>query len=97
MRIFPRKHSHKKQKDSLETQAFLFIFSLELEISEVVVQKIHKQQQKLATFVRDCSVKMTLRLFQSLSVVVTIVPTLLRQFRRSLQIKTIITNAPNVI
>ena len=36
------KHSHKKQKDSLETLAVLLIFSLELEISGVVVQSIHQ-------------------------------------------------------
>ena len=42
-------------------------------------------------------VKMTLRLFQPLSVVTTMVPTLLRQLRRSFQIKKIITNAPCVL
>ena len=33
-------HSHKKRKGSLETQAVLLIFSLELEISGVAVQSI---------------------------------------------------------
>ena len=42
--------------------------------------------------VRIFLVKMTLRLLQPLSVVMTMVPTLLRQLRRSLQIKKIITN-----
>ena len=34
-------HSHKKQKDSLETRAALLIILLELEISGVAVQSIH--------------------------------------------------------
>ena len=48
----------------------------------------------MVTFVRNCLVKITLRMFQPLSVVKTMVPTLLRQFRRSLHIKKIISNAP---
>ena len=44
--------------------------------------------------VKNILVKMTLKLFQPLSVVMTMVPTLLRQLRRWLQIKKIITNAP---
>ena len=39
-------HSHKKRKDSLETQAVLFTFSLELEISGVAVQSIHQCSKK---------------------------------------------------
>ena len=39
-------HSHKKQKNSLETQVVLLIFSLELEISGVVVQRIHQNSKK---------------------------------------------------
>ena len=39
-------HSHKKRKNSLETQAVLLIFSLELEISGVVVQSIHQSSKK---------------------------------------------------
>ena len=76
---------------NLETQAVLLIFSLELEISGVAV--LH-QKAKMVAFVRNYLVKMTLRLFQPLSVVLTMVPTLPRQFRRSLQIKKSITNAP---
>ena len=34
-------HNHKKQKNSLETQVVLLIFSLELEISGVAVQRIY--------------------------------------------------------
>ena len=45
------------------------------------------KQQKMVTFVSNCSMKMTLRLFWSLSVAMTMVPTLLRQFRRSLDQK----------
>ena len=41
-----RIHSHKKRKDSLETRAALLIFSLELEISGVVVQSIHQKSEK---------------------------------------------------
>ena len=39
-------HSHKKRKDSLETQAVLLLFSLELKISEVAVQSIHQNSEK---------------------------------------------------
>ena len=39
-------HSHKNRKDSLETQAMLLIFSLELEISVVAVQRIHQNSKK---------------------------------------------------
>ena len=39
-------HNHKKQKDSLETQGVvLLIFSLELEISGVDVQRIHRSEK----------------------------------------------------
>ena len=56
-------HSHKKWKYSLETRVVLLTFSLELEISELAVQNIHQDGQKMVTFVRNCSVKVTLRLF----------------------------------
>ena len=39
-------HGHKKQKNSLETQVVLLIFSLELEISGVAVQRIHQNSEK---------------------------------------------------
>ena len=39
-------HSHKKRKDSLEKQAVLLMFSLELEISGVAIQSIHQNSQK---------------------------------------------------
>ena len=39
-------HSHKKQKDSLETWAVLFLFLLELEMSGVAVQSIHQNSEK---------------------------------------------------
>ena len=51
----------------------------------------------MVTFVRNCLVKITLRLFQPLSVAMTMVPRHLRQFRRLLQIKKSITNAPRVL
>ena len=37
---------HKKRKDSLETRAALLIFLLDLEISGVAVQSIHKNSEK---------------------------------------------------
>ena len=55
-------HSHKKRKGSLETRAVLLIISLELEISWVVAQSIHQNSKKMVAFVRNCSVKMALRL-----------------------------------
>ena len=85
-------NSHKKRKDSLETQAVLLVFLLELEISGVAVQGIHQNSEKWLLPVRILLVKMTLRLFLPLSVVMTMMPTPLRQLRRSLQIKKIITN-----
>ena len=39
-------HSHKKWKDSLETRLALLMFSLELEISGVTVQSLHKNNEK---------------------------------------------------
>ena len=56
-------HSYKKQKDGLKTRAVLLIFSFELEISGVAVQRIHSKQWKMLAFVRNSSVKMILRLF----------------------------------
>ena len=37
---------HEKRKDSLETRAVMLIFSLELEISGVAVQRIHQNSEK---------------------------------------------------
>ena len=45
-------HSYKKQKNSLETQVILLIFSLELEISGVTVQ--NKEYIKTAKTVTFC-------------------------------------------
>ena len=59
-------HSHKKRKDSLETRAVVLIFSLELEMPGVAVQSIKNEtfeHRNMETFVSNCSVKMTLRLF----------------------------------
>ena len=61
--MFTSDHSHKKQKDSLETQAVLLIFLLEHKQSEVVVQRIHQNSKKMVTFVRNYFEKMALRLF----------------------------------
>ena len=43
-------HSHKKRKDNLEIWATLLIFLLELEISWVVVQRIHQNSKKWLLF-----------------------------------------------
>ena len=51
----------------------------------------------MVTFVRNCSLKITLRLFQRLSVVMTLVTWFPRQFRRSLQIKKSVPNAPRLL
>ena len=39
-------HGHKKQKNSLETQVVLLMFSLEREISGVAAQRIHQNSKK---------------------------------------------------
>ena len=39
-------HSHKKREGSLETRAVLLMLSLELEISGVVVKRIHQNSEK---------------------------------------------------
>ena len=39
-------HSHKKGKDSFKTQAVLLIFSFEIEISRMAVQRIHQNSEK---------------------------------------------------
>ena len=45
--FFDQKYdSHKKRKDSLETRAVLLIFSFEIEISRVAVQRIHQNSEK---------------------------------------------------
>ena len=43
---------HKKQKDALETQVVFLIFSLELEILQVPIQRIH-QTAKNVTFCKE--------------------------------------------
>ena len=43
---YQKQHSHKKRKDSLETQAVLLIFSPELEIFGMAVQSIHQNSKK---------------------------------------------------
>ena len=90
-------HSHKKRKDSIETRAVRLIFSLKLEISGGGRTGHTSKQRKLVAFVRNCLVKVTLRLFQPFSDFMAMVPMLLRQFSRSLQIKKSIANAPRVL
>ena len=89
-------HSHKKRKDSLETRAALLVFSLELEISGVTVQRIHQNSKKwwlCEELLSENDFEAVLPTFCSYD----LAPTLLRQFRRSLQIKKIITNALRVL
>ena len=42
MRLNKFNHSHKKRNDSFETPAVLLIFSLELQIFEVAIQRRHQ-------------------------------------------------------
>ena len=75
------------------------IFSLELRISRVAVQRIHQKSKKQWLLWEIAWWK---RLWGCFSrcfshVVMTMLPTFLRQFRRSLQIKKTITNAPRVL
>ena len=87
------KYSHKKQKDSLETRAVLLIFSFELEIFGVAVQR----NRKNGDFSEELLSENNFEAVLTISVVMAMVPTLSREFRRSLQIKKIITNAPRVL
>ena len=70
----------------------MLIFLLQLEISGVAVQKINKKSENRGFFL----VAMTLRPLKPFPVM-NMVPVLLRQFRRLLQVKKIITNAPRVL
>ena len=90
------KHSHKKQKDSLETLAVLLIFSLELEISGVVVQSIH-QNSVNGDFREELLSEKDFETVLATSCCYGLSAWLLRQFRRSLQIKKSIANAPRVL
>ena len=73
-------------------------FSLELEMSGVATQhRVYMKTAKSGDFVRNGLVKITLMLFKPLSVVMTMMPTLLRQFRKSLQIKKCVRNASRVL
>ena len=79
-------NSHKKRKDNLETSVALLTFSLELEISGVAVQKTYRNSKKLwlcEELLSEIYFEAVLTTF----VAMTMVPTLLRQFRKSLQIK----------
>ena len=41
-------HNHKKRKNSLETRTVLLVIWLELEISGVAVQELHRNSKKAA-------------------------------------------------
>ena len=49
-------HSHKKQKDSLETRTVMLTFLLEIKI-RVTVQEIHQNTEKQLLLVRNFLVK----------------------------------------
>ena len=76
-----KSHSHKKWKDSLEMRAVLLIFSLEREISGVIVQKIHQNSKKCRLLHSENDFEAVLANF----------------FYDCAQIKKIITNAPRVL
>ena len=90
------KHSHKKWKDSLERWAVLLTFCLNLKYLGWPYRAYIKTSQN-GDFWEELLSENELRLFQPLSVVMTIVPRLLRQFRRLLQIKKGIANASRVL
>ena len=69
------------------------IFSFELEIFGVAVQRNGKNGDFSEGLLSENNFEAVL----TISVVMTMVPTLSREFRRSLQIKKIITNAPRVL
>ena len=93
-------HSHKKRKDSLETRDVLLTFSLKRDISGVAVQEIHENRGGggRAAFREDFLNKDgfevdSVTFFSYGYEKMTMMPTFLRQFRTSLQVKNIITNA----
>ena len=51
------KHNHKKREDILETRVVLLIFLLELEISGVAVQGIHRNSEKLQLLLGTAQLK----------------------------------------
>ena len=65
-------------------RSHLLIFSLDI-LNLVQSYRKYIKQQPMVAFVRNCLVKMALKLFQSISVVMTMVPMLLREFSRLAQ------------
>ena len=61
-------HSHKKQKDSLETRAVLLAFLLETE-NMVAALGMHQNTEKRLLSLKNFLMRMTLRLILRLSVV----------------------------
>ena len=80
-------------------RAILLLFSLELKILGWPYREYIKTAKMdiFTVSIKNLLLKMTLRWFQPLSVVTTMVSTLLRQLGGSLQIKTIIINASFVL
>ena len=70
----------------------MLTFSLELEIFRVAVERIHQNSEKWR-LCQDLLSKKDFEAVLATYVFMTMAPTLLRQFRRLLQIKKIITNA----
>ena len=57
-------HSHKKQRDNLETRAVLLIFSLEREIFGVALQSIHQKTTKTSNFCKENDFEAVLATFR---------------------------------
>ena len=89
-------HRHNKRKDSLETLVVLLILSLDLKFLGWPYREYIKTAKNgcfhcfSEEFLSGNDFQAVLPLF----VVTTMVPTLLRQLRRLLQIKKIVTNVP---
>ena len=82
-------HSRKKRKNSLERHAVLLIFSVELEISGVVVQSIHQSSKK-----RKLLPLLSKNGFKSVLATSCCYEQGAKAFRRFLQIIKRITNTP---
>ena len=90
-------HSHRKQKDSMKTQALLKDILVWTWNTWVGHRQNTSKQREMVASMKNCLVNMTLRLFYQFFVVMTMVPALLKQFRGSPEIKKITTNAPGVL
>lgn len=74
--MFLFKQSQKKCKDILETRVVILIYLLELEISVMILWGIYQDSEKWLLSVRVFLVEVTLRIFSSFFVVMTLVMTM---------------------